>query len=227
MKIIAALAKVMAEVGVIAKTKKAGADLKYAYRGVDDVVAAIQPLLAAHGVVMLSRVVAQSRDAYTNKNGTQMVNVRLTIEHDFFCAEDASKVTACTVGEAMDTSDKASNKAMTAAEKYALTQTFKIPTYEVDRDLEEQNHQYPGPPEMGPPPSPPKTHAARPPATVHQFPTKAPSPWEVRINEAQTLAALTAVGMALAKEGDKKTQEEVRQLYTRRHTELAAKEKTR
>jgi hypothetical protein len=52
-------------------------------------------------------------------------------EYDFISAEDGSKVTACTYGEGMDTSDKSTNKAMSAALKYAIIQAFSIPTEEL------------------------------------------------------------------------------------------------
>jgi hypothetical protein len=45
-----------------------------------------------------------------------------------------------TVGEAMDSGDKSANKAMSAAMKYALIETFSIPTAE-DNDTENQTHQ--------------------------------------------------------------------------------------
>lgn len=255
MKILTQLAKVMAEVGVIGKKTKAPG-LNYAFRGIDAVVAEVQPLFAAHGIVMCSRVSKAERDTYETAKGSRMISVRLTVEHDFWCAEDGSKVTCVTIGEAMDTSDKASNKAMTAAEKYALTQTLKIPTYEPERDVEQANHQIsdaleilrkaprgftapelaaearetlraagvPEPQAMDGPPTSQKL--GRPPATVHQFPAKEPTQWEVRINEAQSCAALAAIGSELHRQSEA-VRNAHRALYTRRHTELAAKEKAK
>jgi hypothetical protein len=55
-------------------------------------------------------------------------------------AEDGSKHTVVTVGEAMDSGDKASNKAMSAAYKYAAFQTFCIPT-EGDNDADSTTHE--------------------------------------------------------------------------------------
>jgi predicted RNA-binding protein with PIN domain len=45
---------------------------------------------------------------------------------------DWTSVTVTTIGEAADTSDKATNKAMSAALKYALIQTFSVPTKDMD-----------------------------------------------------------------------------------------------
>ncbi len=64
----------------------------------------------------------------------------LTVEFDFVAAEDGSKHTVITVGEAMDSGDKASNKAMSAAYKYAAFQAFCIPT-EGDNDADSQTHE--------------------------------------------------------------------------------------
>ena len=64
-----------------------------------------------------------------------MASVRLLVRHTFY-AEDGTHVVCVTLGEAMDSGDKASNKAMSAALKYALIETFLIPTFEADRDTE-------------------------------------------------------------------------------------------
>lgn len=133
--IYGALAKVMAEVGVVGKAKK-NAQQGYQFRGIDDVVAHVQQVMAAQGVVVVPRVLEREREMIATKNGGTMASVRLLVAHDF-CALDGSKVTCVTLGEAMDSGDKASNKAMSAALKYALTQTLLIPTYEADRDTEE------------------------------------------------------------------------------------------
>lgn len=133
--IYSALAKVMAEVGVVGKARKNAAQ-GYQFRGIDDVVAHIQQVMAAQGVVVVPRVVEREREVVQTKSGGAMASVRLLVEHSFF-AQDGSSVTATTLGEAMDSGDKASNKAMSAALKYALTETLLIPTYEADRDTEE------------------------------------------------------------------------------------------
>lgn len=201
MKILTQLAKVMAEVGAIGKKTKAPG-LNYAFRGIDAVVAEVQPLFAAHGIVMCSRVTKAERDAYETAKGSRMISVRLTVEHDFWCAEDGSKVTCVTIGEAMDTSDKASNKAMTAAEKYAITQTLKIPTYEAERDVDQANHQYPS------------TQSAAPKA--HQ----PPNAIEVKLREAQTQADLDALIPHISKLANGAKDHPLRLLWGKRRDEL-------
>ena len=61
-------------------------------------------------------------------------------EFDFVSAEDGSRHTVKTFGEAMDSGDKATNKAMSAAYKYAAFQAFSIPT-EGDNDADAQTHE--------------------------------------------------------------------------------------
>ena len=53
------------------------------------------------------------------------------IRYDFF-TDDGSKVSCTVIGEGMDTGDKATNKAMSIAFKYACFQTFCIPTEDMD-----------------------------------------------------------------------------------------------
>ena len=61
-----------------------------------------------------------------------MFYTRLKINFGFY-AEDGSHVDAVVIGEAMDTGDKASNKALSIGLKYAMLQVFCIPT-EDDKD---------------------------------------------------------------------------------------------
>jgi hypothetical protein len=67
--------------------------------------------------------------------GSPLFYVTVEVEFDFVSAEDGSKHTVKTYGEAMDSADKATNKAMSAAYKYAAMQAFCIPT-EGDNDAD-------------------------------------------------------------------------------------------
>lgn len=133
--IYAAMAKVMGLVGVVGKTKK-NVQQGYQFRGIDDVMAHVQGVLADCGVICIPYVVSVEREMIQTKSGGTMASVRALIDHTFY-ASDGSSVVARTIGEAMDSGDKASNKAMSAALKYALTEALMIPTYETQRDTEE------------------------------------------------------------------------------------------
>jgi hypothetical protein len=112
----------------------------YNFRGIDDVFNALSPLLAEHGLCILPRVISRTCDERINAKGTVLLYVTVEVEFDFVSAEDGSKHTIKTFGEAMDSGDKATNKAMSAAYKYAALQAFAIPT-EGDNDADAHTHQ--------------------------------------------------------------------------------------
>lgn len=129
---------VMAEVGHIGK-KKQSPDLKYPFRGIDDITPVVQPLFVKHGVLLTARVIDREREVVTTSGGKAMFSVRLLVEHTFR-APDGSTVIASAFGEAMDNMDKASNKAMTAALKATLTTSFTIPVNDPEADTEASKH---------------------------------------------------------------------------------------
>jgi len=112
----------------------------YSFRGIDDVYNALAPMLAAHGLCILPRMLSRSVDERINKSGTALFYVTVEAEFDLVAAEDGSKHTIRTYGEAMDSGDKATNKAMSAAYKYACMQAFAIPT-EGDNDADASTHE--------------------------------------------------------------------------------------
>ena len=97
------------------------------FRGIDDVYNVVSPLLAENGLCILPRVLSRQCEERQSKNGGALFYVTVEVEFDFVSSEDASKHTVKTFGEAMDSGDKATNKAMAAAFKYAMFQTFCVP----------------------------------------------------------------------------------------------------
>ena len=112
----------------------------YKFRGIDEVYNALAPLLARNGLCILPRVVSREVVERINAKGTALFYVTVGMEFDFVASEDGSKHTVVTYGEAMDSGDKATNKAMSAAYKYACMQAFSIPT-EGDNDADAQTHE--------------------------------------------------------------------------------------
>jgi hypothetical protein len=110
----------------------------YKFRGIDDVYNAISPLLGEHGLCILPRMIRRECQERLTAKGSAIFYVIVEAEFDFVAAEDGSVHVVRTFGEAMDMSDKATNKAMSAAYKYAAMQAFAIPT-EGDNDTENQN----------------------------------------------------------------------------------------
>lgn len=107
----------------------------YNFRGIDDVYNAVAPLLAEHGLCILPRMTERSCEERQSKSGGALFYTTVKAEFDFVCAEDGSRHTVVTYGEAMDSGDKSTNKAMSAAYKYAAFQAFAIPT-EGDNDAD-------------------------------------------------------------------------------------------
>lgn len=118
--------KVMAEINAIAKGNRNQAQ-GYNFRGIDDVYNELHPLLAKHKIFSTTNILDQERSERQSAKGGVLMCSILTIKFTFF-AEDGSFVEVSTVGEGMDSGDKASNKAMAVAHKYALMQLFSIPT---------------------------------------------------------------------------------------------------
>lgn len=120
---------IMSEIGAIQKAKK-NAQQGFMYRGVDDVMNALQPLLHKHGVFIVPEVLEQKREERQTSKGGNLIYSVCTIKYTFY-AGDGSFITAVVIGEGMDSGDKATNKAMAIAFKYACFQVFCIPTEEM------------------------------------------------------------------------------------------------
>lgn len=112
---------------------------KYQFRGIDDVYNVLSPLLAKHGLCILPRMIARESVERESQKGGALFYVTVEAEFDFVSAKDGSKHTVKTFGEAMDRGDKATNKAMSAAYKYAAFQAFAIPT-EGNPDADAESH---------------------------------------------------------------------------------------
>ena len=136
---IAAVSKNMAEQG-ISKDRKNQQGSGYNFRGIDDVLNALSPALVEHGLVIVPRCTERESVERQTKAGGAIFYTTVKVEFDFIAASDGSKHTAVMYGEAMDTSDKSTNKAMSAAYKYVAFQTFCIPT-EGDNDADSNTHE--------------------------------------------------------------------------------------
>jgi hypothetical protein len=148
-KIYQAISDVLKDVDAIGKDRKNQAQ-GYSFRGIDDVYNTLHPIFAKHGVFVTPLVRSCEATEGENSKGTVMRRVILTVDFKFY-AVDGSSVTATTIGEGIDSSDKASNKAMSAALKYALFQTLLIPT----EDQPDADATTPDIPKKKEPPKPP------------------------------------------------------------------------
>lgn len=111
----------------------------YKFRGIDDVYNALAPELAEAGLCILPRVITREQVERTSAKGGALFYTTVQMEFTFVSAKDGTSHVVSTYGEAMDSGDKGTNKAMSAAYKYAAMQAFCIPT-EGDNDTENQTH---------------------------------------------------------------------------------------
>ena len=112
----------------------------YNFRGIDDMYNALSRPMVDAGLVVLPRVISRECVERTTAKGGAIFYVTIGCEFDFVAASDGSIHTVKTFGEAMDSADKATNKAMSAAFKYACMQVFCIPT-EGDNDADGHTHE--------------------------------------------------------------------------------------
>jgi len=140
-KVYAAIARVMGEIGKagISKARK-NTQQGYNFRGIDDVYNALSGFLSGAGLCILPRVLKREVTERATQKGGVLFYVVLDVEFDIVCAEDGSRHTVAVIGEAMDSADKATNKAMSAAYKYACMEVFCIPT-EGDNDADSTTHE--------------------------------------------------------------------------------------
>ena len=125
------MVSLMREIGPVSKDQKNVAQ-GFKFRGIDQFVNALHPALAKHQVFMAPKCVSVSHEMreVTRRDGKVGVDkhVHMMMEYTFY-AEDGSFVVIGPIpSEGLDSGDKATTKGLSAALKYALIQTFSIPT---------------------------------------------------------------------------------------------------
>lgn len=137
-KIYQAIAGVMADVGAIGKDS-VNEQQRFKYRGIDAVMNALQPAFIKHGIFVYPEILEHTREERQNAKGTNLIYSVIKVAYHF-TAMDGSDVVVTVIGEGMDTGDKATNKALSIAFKYACFQLFCIPTEEM-RDPDAEVHE--------------------------------------------------------------------------------------
>lgn len=139
---------ILADLEAVPKTHQVearGQGASYRFRGIDDAINALNPLLAKHGVYFYPRVL-KHRLRYTERTNSSGFSVewtraKVTVDYCFVAASDGSTLHTRVVAEGLDNSDKATAKALSQALKYCLLQTFAIAT----ADMEDQDATRPEP----------------------------------------------------------------------------------
>ena len=141
MKVYQAIAAVSAQLAKdgIGKSRENKAQ-GFKFRGIDETLNALAPVLSSHGLVVLPRMLTRTVTEREARSGGVLFSVVVEAEFDFVAAEDGSKHTVRTFGEAMDSGDKATNKAMSIAYKYAAFLAFCIPIEGMAADADETVH---------------------------------------------------------------------------------------
>lgn len=107
----------------------------YAFRGIDDIYNILSKLLAENELCIFPFCETRETSERTTQKGGVIFYTTVKMKYKLISAIDGSCVECCTVGEAMDSADKSTNKAMSAAYKYLCLQVFCIPT-EGDNDAD-------------------------------------------------------------------------------------------
>lgn len=129
-----AIAEVTRRIGAVAKDGKADARAGgYSFRGIDQVLAALHPLLGDVGLLLLPGEIADHRRETRATSGAPL-NVAILRVRYLLVGPDGSQLWGEAWGEGGDSGDKATQKAMSQAYKSFALQTFSIPTEESQRD---------------------------------------------------------------------------------------------
>lgn len=124
------------EIGTVAKGGR-NTQQGYAFIEAAQISAEVRVQLAKHGVMIIPETTSKTIDQFTNAKGTTMFHANVVSRFTLVNADNPDERMVCEWdgGEALDTSDKATNKAITASNKYFLMKLFNISDKE-DPDTE-------------------------------------------------------------------------------------------
>jgi len=142
-----AWARVMADVQSISKAdRRDDPGGHYNFRGVDRVLNAVGPALRRHGVLLLPTKVVDKeyREARTSK-GTVMQECTVTMQWTVIGPMGDRLPPMETPGEATDTQDKSTSKAVSVAHRVVFLAALNIPTQDPDVDRGHERGERPVP----------------------------------------------------------------------------------
>lgn len=126
------LTQISNDAGFVAKTGK-NASQGFNFRGIDAVVNALAVGMRSSRVVVYPTVLDyQYEQIAVGQNKALVGHVRLEVRYTF--TDGVDSISAVVAGEAMDSGDKATAKAMSVAFRTALLQVFFLPTDDKDPD---------------------------------------------------------------------------------------------
>src|SRR5437899_55115 len=107
---------------------KVNSDQKYKFRGIDDVRNAVASLMDECKLIIVPKMMERTEKEGTTKNGGFSLRVIVKINFHFISRADGSELVVPMENEAVDYSDKATNKAVSQAYKTCCINVFNIPT---------------------------------------------------------------------------------------------------
>lgn len=122
----AKIASVSGELISIPKTKKPDATVQYAFRSIDEVMNAINPLLDKYKLVIRIEVLDRKLTPITSGKGTPGLCAEVLI--NLTVTDGSESLTTQEWAVSIDYSDKAPTQAMSMAYKYALIRLFVVTT---------------------------------------------------------------------------------------------------
>ena len=160
---------VMSEISAIGYKKGGKNDSQgYKYRSIDDAYAVLSPVLSSNGLIISSSNVDNIHERITvGKYNTPAIHVLQKIKYTVRHVHNKETIEFEQWGEAMDTADKAFNKAFTAAYKYMVINFFCMPV-EGQEDADSSTPERSTPPAKSSVPTPTPAPA---PATKTPTPT--------------------------------------------------------
>jgi len=130
-----ALAQAALEIGAVGKNQQMSAGpARYNYRGLDDLMDAVHEPLARNGVIFSPHhIQVIDRLEKTTKSGSVQYHLRAIVQYRIY-GPAGDFIEATVLAEGADTGDKAGNKLMSGAFKYALGQVLSLPYSMEDQD---------------------------------------------------------------------------------------------
>lgn len=139
---IEAMTEILARQG-ISKDKGGTKDINYKFRGIDDIRNASSPIMKECALVILPKMVKREEKERTTKSGGLAIWVVLEVDFELVNTIDGSKTNIPIIAEAVDYSDKSTQKAMSQAYKTLAINAFNIPT-EGEQDTDDEKKEFVG-----------------------------------------------------------------------------------
>lgn len=127
-KVYGALSTLQQSLEAIPKGKQMAFGERYYYRGIDDVQAAVFPAMQEAGLMLIDYDLDYQVVPSVSKSGASQMHVLVKYKGAWVSLEDGSRLEFVALGEGIDATDKAANKAKANAIKYAILHQFAIPT---------------------------------------------------------------------------------------------------